>query len=166
MALRILSKVKSKALEAPAYSPRPEKNRIPGDGASGAAPRVVGTAVGEIGDIPSYDPNRLHQILDGDHEKIQEFVGRFIDDFPSQMAALEEALLEGDFQRAEFAAHTMRGSGANLGFMRIHYAAGCIEDALRSGSLPPLDVHLTILRSEMGTLRTTAACPTGDVLSS
>ncbi len=146
----------ARVLEGAVDASYSDTRRMRGDGAEGGEPRVHGTTTDADGShqIVSFDPERLDHILGDDREMIQEFVQFFIDDFPSQVAALEDALATGDTVRAEHVAHTIRGASGNLGFLRISRAAGFIEDALRDGRDGPFDEYLAVLRREMESVST------------
>lgn len=66
---------------------------------------------------------------------IRRFLGKFTAD-PSY-AALKEALAAGDAETAFRAAHTMKGTAANLGLDTLAAAASALTEVLRRGELPP-----------------------------
>jgi HPt (histidine-containing phosphotransfer) domain-containing protein len=52
---------------------------------------------------------------DGDPELLLDLIQMFLDDSPSKVAAVQEGLDNGDFEKAERAAHSLKGSSGNLG---------------------------------------------------
>jgi HPt (histidine-containing phosphotransfer) domain-containing protein len=52
---------------------------------------------------------------DGDPELLLDLIQMFLDDGPSKVAAVTEGLAVGDLERAERAAHSLKGSSGNLG---------------------------------------------------
>ena len=52
---------------------------------------------------------------DGDPELLLDLIQMFLDDGPSKVAAVQEGLAAGDFDKAERAAHSLKGSSGNLG---------------------------------------------------
>ena len=52
---------------------------------------------------------------DGDPELLLDLIQMFLDDSPSKVAAVQEGLDSGDFEKAERAAHSLKGSSGNLG---------------------------------------------------
>ncbi len=146
----------ARVLRSPAYLSDRDVRRMYGDGARGTVPNVSRSLIersdGDGGSTTSFDPDRLQQMLDGDQEKIREIVTHFIDDFPSQVSRLEAALENRDVRQAEYMAHTMKGSAANLGFKRISRAAGEIEDALHDGGEARIEEPMSVLHEEMAGL--------------
>lgn len=70
----------------------------------------------------------MHQVLDmsvveellsfaddGDPELLLDLIQMFLDDGPSKVKAVVEGLAAGDFDQAERAAHSLKGSSGNLG---------------------------------------------------
>jgi HPt (histidine-containing phosphotransfer) domain-containing protein len=52
---------------------------------------------------------------DGDPELLVDLIKMFLDDSPSKVDAVNEGLAVGDFDKAERAAHSLKGSSGNLG---------------------------------------------------
>jgi HPt (histidine-containing phosphotransfer) domain-containing protein len=52
---------------------------------------------------------------DGDPELLLDLIQMFLDDGPCKVAAVQEGLAKGDFDQAERAAHSLKGSSGNLG---------------------------------------------------
>ena len=102
----------------------------------------------------SFDPTRLDHMLEGDREKIGEFIQHFVDDLPEQVRALEHALVKVDIHDLELRAHNLRGTAANLGFTRISEAAGELEKLTQSGLIDDAHGQIAILRKEMGNVGT------------
>ncbi len=101
-----------------------------------------------------FDPTRLNHMLDGDREKIDEFVRQFVADFPEQISALEQALVRVDIGELERRAHNLKGTAANLGFTRISRAAGELEELIHAGRIDDAHEQIAELRAErdlMGT---------------
>jgi CheY-like chemotaxis protein/HPt (histidine-containing phosphotransfer) domain-containing protein len=102
----------------------------------------------------SFDPTRLDHMLEGDREKMGEFIQQFVDDLPEQVRALEHALVKVDIQDLELRAHNLRGTAANLGFTRIAEVAGGLEKLAHSGSIDDAHGQIAVLRKEMGNVGT------------
>jgi len=52
---------------------------------------------------------------DGDPELIVDLIRMFLEDGPCKVKAIVEGLEEGDFEKMERAAHSLKGSSGNLG---------------------------------------------------
>jgi len=52
---------------------------------------------------------------DGDPELLLDLIDMFLDDGPSKVLAVQEGISTGDFDKAERAAHSLKGSSGNLG---------------------------------------------------
>ena len=65
------------------------------------------------------DQSVLEELLsfsdDGDPELLLDLIQMFLDDGPSKVQAVQEGLAVGDFDKAERAAHSLKGSSGNLG---------------------------------------------------
>ena len=68
---------------------------------------------------PVLDMSVVEELLsisdDGDPELLLDLIQMFLEDGPSKVAAVTEGLLTGDFEKAERAAHSLKGSSGNLG---------------------------------------------------
>ncbi len=119
--------------------------------AAGGTMEGDGAPVRGHASVPAaFDPSRLQQMLDGDHDKIDEFIRHFVQEFPEQIRSLERALLEDDALEMEHRAHNLKGTAANLGFTRICEAAGELEDLVRNGKLDEAGEQIAVLRFELG----------------
>lgn len=68
---------------------------------------------------PVLDMSVVEELLsfsdDGDPELLLDLITMFLDDGPAKVAAVTEGLAAGDFDMAERAAHSLKGSSGNLG---------------------------------------------------
>lgn len=68
---------------------------------------------------PVLDMSVVEELLsfadDGDPELLLDLIQMFLDDGPSKVAAVTNGLAAGDFDQAERAAHSLKGSSGNLG---------------------------------------------------
>lgn len=83
-----------------------------------------------------------------DDEFLREITGIFLEDTPLRIAELDESLAAGDVARFTRAAHSIKGSSANLGAMILRQVAEKLEYESRTkglGAAPPL---LDQLKSE------------------
>jgi CheY-like chemotaxis protein/nitrogen-specific signal transduction histidine kinase/HPt (histidine-containing phosphotransfer) domain-containing protein len=91
-------------------------------------------AEGDEGE-PEFDRGGLLDRLMGDEELARMVVGVFLADLPRQMGALRAGLALGDGAGVELAAHSLKGSSANVGGERVRGVAGAMEAAAKGGDL-------------------------------
>ncbi len=68
---------------------------------------------------------------DGDPELVMDLITMFLDDGPAKVAAVTEGLAVGDFDKAERAAHSLKGSSGNLGARLLQNACEEMQLATR-----------------------------------
>lgn len=71
--------------------------------------------------------------LGGDQQLLRELVGIFVDDGPKRLEALRAAMAAADAQQLEQIAHSLKGSAAILGAVRLQESARALEEAARNG---------------------------------
>lgn len=85
------------------------------------------------------DPKAIENLraLDtsGQDEFLREIAGIFLEDTPRRISELEESLRAGDVSRFTRAAHSIKGSAANLGAMALRAAAEKLEYQSRTAGL-------------------------------
>jgi HPt (histidine-containing phosphotransfer) domain-containing protein len=72
---------------------------------------------------------------DGDPELVMDLITMFLDDGPAKVAAVTEGLAVGDFDKAERAAHSLKGSSGNLGARLLQHACEAMQQATRQHKL-------------------------------
>jgi HPt (histidine-containing phosphotransfer) domain-containing protein len=77
-------------------------------------------------DLESIENLRALNPGDGD-EFLREIIGIYLEDTPQRIAELEESLASGDTARFTRAAHSVKGSSANLGAMAVRGIAEQLE---------------------------------------
>lgn len=78
-----------------------------------------------------------------------EVVGLYLDRKPTQLELLREALARGDAQTVERTAHSLKGSSANLGALRLARLASDLETLGRQGELGGGQTRLEALETEI-----------------
>lgn len=68
---------------------------------------------------------------EGDPELIMDLIQMFLADGPSKVTAVSEGVAAGDFDKAERAAHSLKGSSGNLGAKLLQYACEEMQMATR-----------------------------------
>lgn len=91
-----------------------------------------------------------------DEQLLVELIKIFLDDYPTNMIAIQQALVQGDAHELERAAHTLKGAVANFGAEPVVREAFALERAGRtrdlahaSDSLQRLDLVLKQLDAEL-----------------
>jgi HPt (histidine-containing phosphotransfer) domain-containing protein len=87
---------------------------------------------------------------DDDDEFLREIAGIFIEDTPQRIAELDQCLMSGDVTRFTRAAHSIKGSSANLGAMALRDAAEQLEQQARASGLADVIGLVAQLKAEFG----------------
>ncbi len=84
----------------------------------------------------------LRALNPGDHDEfLREIAGIFLEDTPQRIAELTQSLAAGDTAKFTRAAHSIKGSSANLGAMILRATAERLEHQSRKdglGNVAPL----------------------------
>jgi len=94
---------------------------------------------------PPVDWEQFVSLTDGDAEFAQQLVQLFIDSGDAALAQIRDALDRGDWSAVGRAAHSFKGSSANIHAQAVSAAAGRLEQAARAGELG----HLPELEQEL-----------------
>jgi len=97
-----------------------------------AAAAVEPEAISETG---IFDSDALMRRVMGDGKIVRDVIRRFIEDTPGRIAALKEALENGDAPLARRHAHTLKGASATLGAPALREAAYRVEVEADSGDI-------------------------------
>jgi CheY-like chemotaxis protein len=84
------------------------------------------------------DWDHIVSVSDGDHEFARELVQLFIDAGDASLREIREALERGDLAAMGSAAHSFKGSSANIHAESASTAAGRLEEAARAGNIDQL----------------------------
>jgi len=71
----------------------------------------------------------------GDHDLLREIAGLFLEDYPSLITKIQQAVADGDANNLERAAHSLKGSIANFGSDAAYQAAFDLEQIGRNKNL-------------------------------
>ena len=102
--------------------------------------------------VPVFDRESFLRRVMGDEELAAVVLDGFRDDLPRLLARLDEALKTGDSEKAMLAAHTIKGSSANVGAEALRKAATLVEDAARKRELESIRTHMVSLAREYARL--------------
>jgi two-component system sensor histidine kinase/response regulator len=90
---------------------------------------------------------------EGEPDILKELIELFLEDVPQQLKALRAAGERDDAQSVEQTAHTLKGSCANLGAVKMAAICAELEEIGRSGDLPPAPALISRLEAELGRVR-------------
>ena len=107
------------------------------------------TRMAEPAVIDPHAIENLRSLNPGDNDEfLREITGIFLEDTPQRLAELEQSLTEGDAARFARAAHSIKGSSANLGAMALRNAAENLEQHARTTGLAGVGPLIAAARNE------------------
>ncbi len=68
---------------------------------------------------------------DGDPELLLDLIQMFLEDGPQKVRAVVDAVGTGDFEAAERAAHSLKGSSGNLGARLLQHTCEALQQSTR-----------------------------------
>jgi HPt (histidine-containing phosphotransfer) domain-containing protein len=110
---------------------------------------LAGSGPGSKSDAP-VDWEHIMSMMDGDHESAQELVRLFIDSGDAALRDITAALGRGDLAAVGCAAHSFKGSSANMRARSASAAAAQLEEAARAGAADRISQLEEELRREAG----------------
>ncbi|HUH07721.1 MAG TPA: response regulator [Egibacteraceae bacterium] len=102
------------------------------------------------------DPGRWAVLLDlvgNDSGLLNSIIDTFVEDTPQRVDSLRAAVEAGDDETAKRAVHTLRGSGANLGAVRLAQLCGTLEERAHRGDLTDAASAITEIAAELERVR-------------
>ena len=91
----------------------------------------------------------LRQLNPGDHDEfLREIVGIYFEDTPRRIVELEQSMASGDQAKFTRAAHSVKGSSANVGAMAVRAVAEQLEQKSKQG-LGDVTELVAALKSEL-----------------
>lgn len=91
----------------------------------------------------------LRALNPGDNDEfLREIAGIFLEDTPQRIAELDQSLAAGDAAKFTRAAHSIKGSSANLGALGLRAVAEKLEHQSRTDGLGGVSALVTELKSE------------------
>lgn len=97
----------------------------------------------------AFDRRAVLEQADGDEQFVAEVIGLFLDDAPSRIAEIREAVQESDAKRLAAAAHALKGSAGCLSAGPAMAAAFRLEEIGKCGDLSDAVAGLTDLEQEL-----------------
>jgi histidine phosphotransfer protein HptB len=91
----------------------------------------------------------LRSLNPGDNDEfLREIAGIFFEDTPLRIADLDDSLAAGDLPRFTRAAHSIKGSSANLGAMTLRAVAEQLEHRSRTAGLQDVTALVAAIKTE------------------
>ena len=107
-----------------------------------------------MSDAPVIDPQSIQNLRDlnpGDNDEfLREIVGIYLEDTPNRIVELEQSLATGDTPKFTRAAHSVKGSSANIGAMIVRGVAEKLEHQSHREGLGNVNALLAELKVEFG----------------
>lgn len=101
---------------------------------------------------PIIDPQaiaNLRSLNPGDNDEfLREITGIFLEDTPLRITELDQSLLAGDVSKFTRAAHSIKGSSANLGAIGLRVAAEQLEQQSRTKGLSDVGALVAVIKTE------------------
>ena len=110
---------------------------------------------------PTLNPDAIQALRDlspeGDGEFLRELIAIYLADTPRQLGQLTEALARQDAGQVLRAAHSIKGSSANLGALALRAAAEKLEHHSRTKGLGGVATMIAEVRNEFARAQTELA---------
>lgn len=105
-----------------------------------------------VQNLPVIDPGaiaELRALNPGDNDEfLRDVIGIFLADTPVRLAELDESLVSGDLPKFMRAAHSIKGSSANVGAVALRTSAGNLEQLSRTQGLGNVQALVVEVKSE------------------
>lgn len=105
-----------------------------------------------VQNLPVIDPSAiadLRALNPGDNDEfLRDVIGIFLADTPLRLTELDESLATGDTAKFTRAAHSIKGSSANVGAAALRAAAGNLEHRSRTQGLTDVQAMIAEVRAE------------------
>lgn len=105
-----------------------------------------------MSDIPVIDQQaieNLRSLNPGDNDEfLRELVGIYLEDTPQRIAELEQSLAANDSAKFIRAAHSIKGSSANLGATALRRVAERLENQARTGGLDNVSAMISEIKTQ------------------
>lgn len=103
-------------------------------------------------ETPAIDPQAIENLRalnpDDNDEFVREIAGIFLEDTPQRIAELDQSFAIGDAAKFTRAAHSIKGSSANLGANGVRGVAEQLEHKSRAQGLSGVESLIAELKSE------------------
>lgn len=104
------------------------------------------------------DPQAIENLRalnpDDNDEFLREIAGIFLEDTPLRITELDQSLAAGDAAKFTRAAHSIKGSSANLGALALRVAAEKLEHQSRTRGLADVEALIAQVKAEFARAQT------------
>ena len=111
-----------------------------------------------MADFSVIDPQAIESLRalnPGDNDEfLREIVGIFLEDTPQRIAELDQSLVASDLAKFTRAAHSIKGSSANLGAIALRAAAEKLEHESRTKGLAAIGGLVSEVKTEFSRAHT------------
>lgn len=111
-----------------------------------------------MSDSSVIDPQAIENLRalnpDDNDEFLREIAGIFLEDTPLRIAELDQSFAAGDVGKFTRAAHSIKGSSANLGAMVLRGAAEALEHEARTKGLAGAPALIAQVKAEFARAQT------------
>jgi len=105
-----------------------------------------------MSDTPIIDPQAIASLralnADDNDEFLREIAGIFLEDTPKRITDLDQSLAAGDLGKFTRAAHSIKGSAANLGAVALRAAAEKLETHSRKEGFGGVETMIAGVKTE------------------
>lgn len=91
---------------------------------------------------PVFDYEDFLHRIDGDVDLLKEVIEIFLEDTPALLANLYAGIRSGDAEAVERAAHTLKGSAANISAKRLQQLSHHVQQALKKNDVAYLELFI------------------------
>jgi len=109
-------------------------------------------------EFPVIDPQAIENLRslnpDDNDEFLREIAGIFLEDTPLRIAELDQSFAAGDLGKFTRAAHSIKGSSANLGAMALRAVAEQLEHQSRTDGMAASAPLVASIKSEFERAKT------------
>jgi PAS domain S-box-containing protein len=117
-----------------------------------AVPVASLSSIPSLSSSPPFDLDGALQRLEGDRELLEELARLFLEECPGNIAGMRKALQGRDARLLERLAHTMKGSSASVGAVRVSEASLALEQEARAGTLANSTEYIERIQRELDRL--------------
>jgi CheY-like chemotaxis protein/HPt (histidine-containing phosphotransfer) domain-containing protein len=118
----------------------------------GGTPSSLPMTEGPMENNEFFDRAALLDRVEGDEELLAEMIQLYVEDAPRALETMRSALQQGDMHALERAAHSVKGSSANLAANAAAEAALRLEQDAKRGDAAGAAASLAVLESVLGQL--------------
>jgi CheY-like chemotaxis protein/HPt (histidine-containing phosphotransfer) domain-containing protein len=158
MTAHVMEGDRERCLEAgmDGYTSKPIKAEVLFQAIEDILPASTEAVVGAIEEQSAdgiLDMSELLERAGDDMELVMVVVDMFLDEYPELLSQMQDAIQRGDSEALRIAAHTLKGSSANLAARSVSQAALVLEDIGRDGDMTHAEEAYSALEAEMERLK-------------